>query len=81
MTMADGSQARFVIAVEDVSGLWPTVKTVSAPRALVMHGDSNGKVLNVAYASQLLEPRLPFKNVSLRNKFGSRVQIDELHVR
>ena len=30
---------------------------------------------------QLLEPRLPFKNVSVRNKFGSRVQLDELHVR
>ena len=32
--MGDGGQARFVIAVEDVSGIWPTVKTVSSARAV-----------------------------------------------
>jgi hypothetical protein len=48
MTTGDGGLARFVIAVEDVSGLWPTVKTVSASRAMSCMAKRQQQVLTMA---------------------------------
>ena len=66
--MGDGGLARFVVAVEDVSGLWPTVKTVSASRAVSCMANRARSVLTIAHiavagASPSIQKRIASQQV------------------
>ena len=76
--------ARFVVAVEDISGNWSLLADVG----ILMHKrlqldctcSGSNPTDTLACALQALTARLPLRNITLRNKFGNAVAIPELSI-
>ena len=76
--------ARFVVAVEDISGNWSSLADVGILICrccrLTALAQSIEPTDTLACALQALTARLPLRNITLRNKFGNAVAIPELSI-